>query len=869
MNLERLLSHWKAKPTVGANIVSWNVLPPRQPAFHPFPEDMNPALVRALRKTGIAELYSHQYEAWRRARKGENIVIATGTASGKSLCYNLPVMDRLHNETDANALYLFPTKALAQDQLKKVQEILNALDRESSPADYDYAQQTGSDPHFLPFTRPISPAVYDGDTSIKDRQAIRLTSRLLISNPDMLHLAILPQHARWSHFFQNLRFIIMDEIHVYRGVFGSHVANVIRRLKRITSFYGTFPQFILTSATIANPVEFAARLIEEPVSLIDQDGSSRGPKHFLIFNPPFIDRSLGIRRSSLLESVRLCEDLIEYDVQTIIFGRSRRSVELILKYLRERVAQRIYQAENQSERAHILRGYRSGYLQQDRREIESAIHKGEVKAVVATNALELGIDIGKLDAALLVGYPGSIASTWQQAGRSGREDRLSLSLLVASASPLDQFLAHHPDYIFKRSPEEARINPNNPLILLSHLQCAAFEIPFSVDESFGNLTSGETQELLNLLVQSNLIHRSGKKYYWLADRYPAENISLRTSSPHRVILQAPVGESLQIIGEVDYESAPWMVHPRAVYIHESHTFEVVELNLENERAILRPIGLDYYTVPKTDTIVELLSLMNQAEVPGGKKSLGEIRVTTRVTGFKKLRWYTHELIGVEDLDLPPGELITIGYWLTLNEEAVNALRSLGLWNNDPNRYGPGWQIQRAKARARDHYRCQVCGSPEITREHDVHHRIPFKAFSSAEEANQLSNLITLCPACHHRAEMAVHLQSGLAGLAYVLGNLAPIYLMCDQRDIGVHSDPKSSFNDHKPTVLLFDKIPAGIGLSEKLFEIHPELIESCRELVSQCDCFQGCPSCSGPPGELGTGGKRETLALLNILTVNQ
>lgn len=869
MNLEKLLSHWKAEPTIGANITSWDVIPARQPDYRPFPDEMNPLLVQALMETGVTELYSHQYDAWERVRRGENIVIATGTSSGKSLCYNLPVLDRLLNRAESSALYLFPTKALARDQLNKILEILNSLEHGIGLANSGYAQSTSThQPFSISLLPSISPAVYDGDTPANDRQTIRQNSRLLISNPDMLHLAILPQHTRWSHFLQTLQFVILDEVHVYRGVFGSHVANVLRRLKRIAKFYGAFPQFVLTSATIANPVEFTERLIEEPVSLIAEDGSNRGPKHFMIYNPPFIDQNLGIRRSSLLESVRLCEDLIEYDIQTIIFGRSRRSIELILKYLKERLSSRIYQDENRAGNAHLLRGYRSGYLPKDRREIESGIRKGEVKAVVATNALELGIDIGKLDATLLVGYPGSIASTWQQAGRSGRGDSLSLSLLIASASPLDQFLAHHPEYLFKRSPEVALINPDNPLILLSHLQCAAFEIPFTSDESFGGLKPEETQELLNLLVQSNLVHKSGNQFYWMADRYPAESISLRTCSPHRVILQVPSGESLQILGEVDYESAIWMVHPQAVYIHESQTFEVVELELEKERATLRPSGLDYYTVPKTDTVVELLEVLDRAEVTGGMKSWGEIRVTTQVTGFKKLRWYTHELIGTENLELPPSILITTGYWLTLDDVAVETLRSLGLWSNDPNRYGPNWQAQRAKARARDSYRCQVCGAPEIDREHDVHHRIPFKSFPSAEEANQLSNLITLCPTCHHRAEMAVHLQSGLAGLAYVLGNLAPIYLMCDQRDIGVHSDPKSPFNDRRPTVLLFDKIPAGIGLSEKLFEIHMELISSCRDLVAQCNCSQGCPSCSGPPGELGSGGKRETLALLDVLTSN-
>lgn len=870
MKLERLLTHWKAEPSIGANITSWNTIPARKPEYCPFPEEINPLLVNNLKAIGIPDLYAHQHEAWKKVKSGSNVVIATGTASGKSVCYNLPVLDRLLTEENAHALYLFPTKALARDQLSKIVEILGEPDHAIDLADKDYAQfrQQHPTPSSLQ-SRPILPAVYDGDTPTRQRKVIRRRCRLLISNPDMLHLGLLPHHTDWSLFFQSLRFVILDEIHIYRGVFGSHVANVIRRLKRIARFYGSSPQFILTSATIANPIEFAEKLIEEPVSLIEKDTSKRGLKHFLIYNPPFLDQTLGIRRSSLLESVRLSEDLIEYDVQTIIFGRSRRSIELILKYLKDRISGRRIIDQYSETSEELFRGYRSGYLQQERRAIEFGLRKGEVRAVVATNALELGIDIGALDAALLVGYPGSIASTWQQAGRSGRGDRSSLALLIASASPLDQFIAHHPEYLFRRSPEEALINPNNPLILLSHLQCAAFEIPFSSGESYGNLSAETTQELLELLMQSNLVHRSGRQYYWMADHYPAESVSLRTSSLHRVALQVPSGETLQTLGEVDYESATWMVHPHAVYLHESQSFEVIELDLEKKRAILRPAGLDYYTLPNSDTIVELLELSKQVEVAGGKKSFGEIRVTTRVTGFKRVKWYTHELIDAETLDLPPSDLITAGYWLTLNDDAVEILRSQRLWTNDPNQYGANWKNQRARARARDLYRCQICGAPEIDREHDVHHRIPFRSFASPEEANQLSNLVTLCPACHHRAELAVQLQSGLAGLAYVIGHLAPIYLMCDQRDIGVHSDSRSAFNNQKPTVLIFDKIPAGIGLSERLFDLHTELINGSRDLLSRCDCSQGCPSCSGPPGELGLGGKRETLALLDVLASNQ
>jgi DEAD/DEAH box helicase domain-containing protein len=686
----------------------------------------------------------------------------------------------------------------------------------------------------------------------------------------MLHTGILPHHTRWVEFLSDLQFVVIDEVHAYRGVFGSHVANVIRRLKRVARFYGAAPQFILTSATIANPEELAERLIEEPVVLVDGDGSARGTRHFVLYNPPLVDRELGIRRSALLESVRLAQDLLQYDVQTIIFGRARRTVELILTYLRQsdlpQSSSGLKTTGHNDHSDHRLpdsvRGYRSGYLPGMRREIERGLRQGEVRAVVATNALELGIDIGGMGASVLAGYPGTIAATWQQAGRAGRGSEASLAVLVTTASPLDQFLAKHPEYFFDRSPEHALINPDNLLILLAHLRCASFELPFWSGESFGNVPAEQLSEFLEFLREEGQVHRSGDKYFWMSDRYPAESLSLRSASSQRVLIQVPDEETWITIGEVDTESAPWMVHPEAIYMHEAQTYLVESLDLDLHQARMRPAEVDYYTEPRSETTVQLLEIFEESPVPGAIKRQGEINVTTQTVGFRKVRWFTHEQMGLGDLSLPPTDLQTTGYWIALSEETVAALRDQGLWTNDPNRYGQNWEGIKAQARARDGYRCQVCGIPEEGRAHDVHHKIPFRTFASYEQANQLHNLITLCPGCHRRVEAAVRMRSGLSGVGYALGNLAPFFLMCDTRDLGVHSDPSSPLAEGGPAVVIFDRVPAGIGFSQRLYEFHAELIQQAYELVSNCECIDGCPSCVGPAGENGVGGKKEALALL-------
>ncbi|MGA2490893.1 MAG: DEAD/DEAH box helicase, partial [Anaerolineales bacterium] len=617
MSFPTLLERWRTDPLIAPNFSTWRTSPRRPADLRPFPPDLPVTLADALAAQGIVSLYSHQVEAWEAARHGENVVLATGTASGKTLGYNLPVLAAWLEDPQTRALYLFPTKALTQDQLSSLNSFQSTI-------------------------KNLKPAIYDGDTPQSRRAAIRKSADIVFTNPDMLHTGILPHHTNWADFFRNLRFVVIDEMHTYRGVFGSHFANLIRRLKRVAAFYGTRPQFILTSATIGNPQELAERLIEAPVIILEQDGSSRGERHFLIYNPPVVDEALGLRKSSLLEAVRLSQELLAQRIQQVVFARSRRNVEILLKYLQEGPPPTPPISWGNGGGRDEVRGYRSGYLPSQRRLIEKGLRDGTVRAVVATNALELGIDIGGLGAAVLVGYPGTIASTWQQAGRAGRGDDPALAVLIASASPLDQFLAHHPDYFFGRSPEQALINPDHLIILLNHLRCAMFELPFQKGEGFGSLPAGTVQEYLDFLVTGREAHLSQDKYFWMADSYPAAGLSLRSASPENIVLQVEDGEAPWSLGEVDMASAPWMVHPRAVYLHEGQQYFVQDLDFAKQTATLIPVALDYYTEPQRQTEVNILTKADQTDIPGGQKGWGELQVTLHVVGFKKLRWFTRE-----------------------------------------------------------------------------------------------------------------------------------------------------------------------------------------------------------------------------------
>lgn len=800
-------------------VTAWASLPPRPARTAPWPDGLDRRLSAVLRAHGIEQPYIHQAQAIESALAGENVVLATSAASGKTLAYNLPVLHTLLADRAACALYLFPTKALAHDQVAAFKSLFGGCAPES-------IIQT-----------------YDGDTPSSRRAATRAQARLLVTNPDMLHMGILPYHTRWARFFANLRYVILDEIHTYRGVFGGHVANLLRRLQRICRFYGSTPRFLCASATIANPRQLAEQLIEAPVTLVDEDGSPQGERHFILYNPPLVDAMLGIRRSAVLAAKDIAARLICAGVHTIVFARARITTEVLLGYLRDALAA-------QGHAPQLVQGYRGGYLPLERRAIEQGLREGRVHGVVATNALELGIDIGSLSACVMAGYPGTIAATRQQAGRAGRRVGPSVAILVASALPLDQYLISHPHYFFGRPVEQGLIDPDNLAILSSHLACAAFELPFEYTEPFGN--APHTQVILDTLAEDGLLHRHNSRYTWIGGGYPAAHVSLRTSTTDRIVIQDVSTEPAEVIGQLDRPSAPLLLHEGAVYLHAGEAYTVETLEWEKGLACVRPASVDYYTQASAVTEVHVVRQMAQETVREGEKGWGEVLVTTKVTGYRKVKRYTHEVLGWEPLELPEQELHTIGYWLTLSPELTRGLQESGVLPA-PIYYGPDWPVQRDAARARDRYACRHCGAPEQEgRQHDVHHLIPFRTFGYIpgvndfyKYANRLDNLITLCPACHHKLERARGAQGALGGLAYLLQNLAPLHLMCDPADLGAAVQARAP-ESGLPTVTLYDHAPGGAGLSARLYELHGELLKAALEVVEACPCAGGCPGCVGP-----------------------
>jgi DEAD/DEAH box helicase domain-containing protein len=705
---------------------------------------------------------------------------------------------------------------------------------------------------------------YDGDTPQGNRRQIRDETRLLITNPDMLHMGILPHHPRWANLFENLKWIVLDELHTYRGIFGSNVANLLRRLKRLCTFYGSDPHFILTSATIANPKELAERLIESEVRLIpaDLDGSPRAEKYVILYRPPLIDRELGIRKAYTLEATTIAERFLQAEVQTVIFARSRLTTEVLLGYIRD-----AYQ--NTGGEASAIRGYRGGYLPLERREIERGLRDGNVRGVVATNALELGVDIGLLGAAIIAGYPGTISSLWQQMGRAGRRSEVSAAVLVASAAPLDQFVITHPRYLFEGLPEQGLIHPDNLAIMLRHLRCAAFELPFSNGEPFGDF--GDVAECLHFLEEQGELHASGGRYTWVADAYPAESVSLRASSDDPVVIQ-DVGQGRPVvIGEIDRAAAPLLLHEGAVYIHEGKTYLVIKLDWDNAIADVEPVDVDYYTDASESVDLEVLDVYDADERLPLRKAHGWAKISALVTSFRKVKRYTHETLGYGSVDLPPREFETTAYWLWIAPETVQRLERDGVLMA-PNDYGPSWPSARDAARVRDGYTCRQCGAREREgKAHSVHHLRPFREYGyipgenrNDRMANRIENLVTLCPTCHQRVEAARGTRSALSGLAHALGNIAPLFLMCDPRDIGMLTEIRSP-NTKGPTVTLFDRVPGGLGLAERLYELHKELVRGALELIQACPCQEGCPACVGPVGPGGQEVKRLSMALIEAL----
>ena len=839
MILNKLLRELRLDSQFTPQVTAWQRLPARPARTADPPSGLDSRLMAALRARGIEQLYTHQAQAAEAALRGENVVVVTPTASGKTLCYNLPVLHALLSDPLARGLYLFPTKALAQDQLHELGEFAAAL---------------GTN---------LRANTYDGDTPASRRSKVRRQARLIVTNPDMLHLGVLPHHTQWAEFFENLCYIVLDEIHAYRGVFGSHVANVLRRLRRVCSFYGSRPQFICASATIANPAEHAEGLIEAPVTLVNENGAPSGEKHFIFYNPPLVDEQLGIRRSPLLEAQAVARRFLSADVQTIVFTRARLAVEVLLTYLRDF-------AVNEGRPPESVRGYRGGYLPDERRAIERGLRQGKVRGVVATNALELGIDIGRLSACIMTGYPGTIASTWQQAGRAGRTADVSAAVLVAGGSPLDQYMIAHPRFFFERSPEHALINPDNLVLLLNHLRCAAFELPFAQGESFG--LSPDTETLLDFLAEEGVLVKSGQNWHWMSESYPAAALSLRTGTGDDfVIMTHDEYDKTRTIGRVDFYSAPRTIYPEAIYIHEGRQYLVEKLDWEKKTAHARPVAVDYYTRATTSTQVQVIDVTESAETGAARKAYGQVLVISKTTGFGKIKLYTHETLGRGEIDLPEQEMETSGYWFSLAETIVEQLASEGLLRLDSGDRGPNWASQRNKARARDGYRCRHCGAPERPdRQHDVHHLKPFREFAYLPgqntryaEANQLDNLVTLCAPCHRQAEAGLRVKSALAGLAYALRHIAPLYLMCAPGDIGVFSEARWQ-HSQAPSVCIYDNVPGGTGFSEHLFELHDDLLIAAGEVVAGCACRNGCPSCVGPAGEEGEGTKENVLRLLDV-----
>jgi DEAD/DEAH box helicase domain-containing protein len=811
-----------AEPIVTAS----HRMPAMPASFAPYPEGTDPRLVAALAARGIEQLYTHQAEAFSHVLGGRNVVTITPTASGKTLCYNAPVLNAILRNPAARALYLFPTKALAQDQLAELYSLVGLL-RDGSARD---PRETGSGVR-ADSDLEIGVFTYDGDTPSDARRAIRGKAHIVLSNPDMVHSGILPHHPRWGKLFENLQFVIIDELHAYRGVFGSHLANILRRLQRICRHYGSDPVFICSSATIANPRELAEGLTGRPFELVEKNGAPRGEKFFLFVNPPVVNAELGIRRSYLAEARRVALEFLKHNLQLILFAQSRLAVEILTTYLKDAF-------HGPPGAADVVRGYRGGYLPNRRREIERGLREGQVRAVVSTNALELGIDIGALDVSVIAGYPGTIAATWQRAGRAGRRTTRSAAVLVASSAPIDQFIVRNPSYFFDASPEHALINPDNLHILLDHVKCAAFELPFGTDERFGaegRRDEVDLQAVLSVLAEEGFVQLADGQWNWTNESYPADAVSLRSvSSDNFVVVDCTNGE--RVIGETDFTSGPATLHEKAIYILEGQLFQVERFDFDGRKAYLRAVDCDYYTDAITYTKVTILDtfasgsgigdpgsggfderseeLAERIPDPGSRipdpafltlppmRSHGEVHVVSRVVGFKKIKFYTNENVGSGELDLPEQQMHTSSYWLTIPARIMSSLPFTGDDRRD-----------------------------------------------------------------------------GVVGLAFAMKNIAQLLLMCDGHDIGLSVDGGSLDRTTRtggmggvpealavePNVFIYDNYPGGIGFSRPLYEMHGLLLERTRELIAGCPCSSGCPSCVGPEGNTGPHAKLVASRILDRL----
>lgn len=753
MNTGQLLDYLKHNPDFASNVTHWQVMPARPAKYADYPDGFAPALRAVLESRGVKRLYSHQRRALDLAQAGKDFVVITPTASGKTMCYNLPVLSEILRDNESRALYLFPTKALSSDQVAELYEIIKAMDA------------------------PIKAFTFDGDTPVSARKAIRQAGHIVVTNPDMLHAGILPHHTKWVKLFENLKYIVIDEIHAYRGIFGSNLANVIRRLKRICEFYGSHPQFICCSATIANPRELAERLTGRPMELIAESGAPTGEKHVIFYNPPVVNKQLNIRDSALKQTFGISRLLLKNGVHSIVFARSRLMVEVLARRLKDQCRNALGEAPN-------VRAYRGGYLPSLRHQIEQELRAGQVDIVVSTNALELGIDIGRLDVCVLCGYPGTIASTWQQAGRAGRRQGVSALIMVATSSPLDQYIIAHPEYFFSQPPEHALINPDNLYILLNHFKCAAYELPFEDGEQFGDVEA--TPELLEYLCEQNILNHVGNRYYWTAEEFPQAGISLRSASDQNfMIIDISVPGKRRVIGEMDRFTVPMLLHQYAIYLHEGRQYQVEELDFDDKKAYVRAVDVDYYTDANLTVTMKVLDVFR--EKPGVMaKAAGEVLVSSIVTLFKKMKLDTQENLGWGPVTLPELEMQTTACWWTLPDSIAD----------------------------------------KYTRE---------------------------------------ELQGAMVGISHIIEHIAPVFLMCSPRDIGVVYHVRDPFTN-KPTLFLYDNCAGGVGLSDRVYEMDDELFKEARRMLMDCPCADGCPSCVGPPSDVGAGGKRIAIELLGELT---
>lgn len=723
--------------------------------FMDYPESLSPAVVELFKKKGIEKLFSHQVRAIKEILNKKNVVVSTPTASGKTLIYNAVTLDALTKDPVARSLYLFPTKALSQDQLSEL---------------FDLNKLMGD---------KLGLYTYDGDTPQSMRKAIRKKAQVVISNPYMLHTGILPHHTKWLTLFENLKYVIIDELHYYTGVFGSHMANIIRRLKRICRFYGTEPIFIMSSATIANPGELAEKIVAEEVVLIDRSGAPTGEKYLLFINPPVVNKQLGIRRSYISLTREISGILLRNGLQVITFANARLITEILVKYLKKDFEKKVTDQGK-------VRGYRGGYLPQKRRDIERELREGKIRAVVSTNALELGIDIGSLDAAVLASYPGSIASTWQRIGRAGRRASKSMGVLVSSSSPVDQFIVNHPEYFTGKSPEMGRINPDNLTILIEHIKCASFELPFVKGEKFG---AEDLEEILNYLAENRILFQKQDKWFWTEQVYPADAVSInRISSDNFVVVDRT--EEEKVIAKVDFTSALETLHPKAIYILEGEQYIVEEFDYETRKAYVRKSNSDYYTDAITYTRIAVLDVFEEAKKEDYDFFYGDVHVASQVVGFKKLKFFTGENIGAGDLQLPQQEMNSTAFWMSIKTGLLN----------------------------------RVNISPE-------------------EKIEAISGIAYLM-----RHIGAVILMCDVKDLgAAVEDNLtkSEINVTSMQKLSSLQESPL--LNNFEPNIYIYDNYPNGIGFSEILFEKGEEVLEKTLDVIDRCSCERGCPSCVGPP----------------------